>query len=716
MADQIHIFSSQELPSQHAPSEPFASSPLAPSSSTGSRKPKKPPPITPKRFTRFFTPRTSSSTRGGGTSTGKSGRQLRDITRNGRNGSAPSKLGTPRKTVSFADITSEDQENISTPKLGSKRKYNGLLPSPASSPMQPSPSKRGRSVSPLISQVPAIEDDEDELSVRGSSPGEALPEPTRIRRTKATGTAARILQRSFGGLSVRDRGGRYDHCADWHDQTSDFYSMPEDCHQFASPSLPFCTASCNTNTLVAIGDEDGSITLLESAKDGKPPFTQAHISFRTHSNAVMDLAFSSDDLLLATASGDQTAHVIDMQTQRTKYVMAGHMSSVKQVCFQPNNDNVIATSSRDGTVQLWDLRCKGSEGAIQDLRIPLEPGLSSRGISDQHKVTYATVYNTIAGAHTDRQPLGTSQNAANTTRDVSLKGENPARRGDVSITALSFLPAGRSHLLLTASEASTCVKLWDIRSRPSRRGPAVAVSTTKQPDSHSRHRHFGINSIALSGDGARLYALSRDSTVYAYSTNHLILGTAPEFSATSSRHRYGSESKEGLGPLYGFRHPKFHATSFYVKMSLRKPVGDKPEMLAVGSSDGCPVLFPTDETFLKLARSDPRDDDEDATPASTPPTHRPAPRRSTSGVASARINGTIPIYENGTALVRGHSREVTGSTWTAEGDLITISDDFTARCWREGPQARELRLGGEAEGRRWAAGWAEVGGGWDEEE
>lgn len=305
------------------------------------------------------------------------------------------------------------------------------------------------------------------------------------------------------------------------------------------------------------------------------------------------------------------------------------------------------------------------------------------------------------------------------------KKEVPSRRGEVSITSLSFLPNGRENLLMTACDASSSVKLWDVRSRYSRRGPATAISVAQQPDSHSKYRHFGINSLCLSGDGSRFYALSKDNTVYAYSTNHLIMGHAPEFS-TTSRPRHSATEKEGLGPLYGLRHPKFHATTFYVKASLREARGDKPEMLAVGSSDGTPVLFPTDESLLKYATSDfPSSSSSSTTPLFSPLTSentaahdRPSLRRSSSGFGlSARLKDTIPIYEQGTALVRGHSREVTSVVWNCEGSLLSLSDDYTVRCWREDEaRARDLRTGGEGQGRRWGCGWADMDAAFDEEE
>lgn len=171
--------------------------------------------------------------------------------------------------------------------------------------------------------------------------------------------------------------------------------------------------------------------------------------------------------------------------------------------------------------------------------------------------------------------------------------------------------------------------------------------------------------------------------------------------------------KEGLGPLYGFRHPRLHATSFWVKTSIRKAKDDKEEMLAVGSSDGSPMLFPTDETMLKRTVNPPS---RPSTSDSTIPGTRLANRRSL-GSFHARMNDTIPIYDRGTPLVRAHQKEVTGLTWTSDGELVTIGDDYTARCWREDREvARDLRTGGEAEGRRWGCGWADVGDDYDDDD
>jgi WD40 repeat protein len=489
--------------------------------------------------------------------------------------------------------------------------------------------------------------------------------PAPVRRIRTLGGASRTLQRSFGGILSVGRGFKRDHCTSWQDQTADFHSSADDVHELSQRATPFCTASCNTNSLLAIGDEDGYIHLLDSEGD----FSDAHVSWRAHSNAVMDLQFSPDDSYLAAGSGDQTAQIVDVRTQQTLSVLAKHRSSVKQVRFQPGDDKIVATSSRDGAVQIWDLRCKGHV---------------SRHSAWGSDAPYADVIHTLASAHSDS-------------------------RNETSITSLSFMPEGRQHLLMTASDASTSVKLWDIRGRYTLRGPAVPISTTRHTEAHLQHRHFAISSLTLNSNASRLYALCKDNTIYAYSTSNLILGAAPELAPDSfSKQKYGRANQEGLGPMYGFRHPKLHAGSFYVKTSLRKARDDKPELLAVGSTDGGPVLFPTDETFLK--RESKHHEDEADLPGMVT---RSSSQNST---ANSRCPDSIPIYEQGTSLIRGHSAEVTSVCWATNGSLVSVSDDLCVRRWREGREARELRLGGEGEGKRWQCGWADVQEGYDDDE
>lgn len=73
-----------------------------------------------------------------------------------------------------------------------------------------------------------------------------------------------------------------------------------------------------------------------------------------HGGPVVDLAFSSDGSLLATASVDRTARVWDVSTGTTRQVFAGHRAGVVSVAFGPG-DTVLATGSQDKTARVWDL-------------------------------------------------------------------------------------------------------------------------------------------------------------------------------------------------------------------------------------------------------------------------------------------------------------------------------------------------------------------------
>jgi WD40 repeat protein len=176
--------------------------------------------------------------------------------------------------------------------------------------------------------------------------------------------------------------------------------------------MPFCIASCRTNSLVAIGTEPGIIFIIDSAKGAK--FKKTHLKCSQHKNALMDLEFSSDDSTLATAAGDQTARLVDMPTQKTKAVLENRHGSLKQVRFQPGDDSVIATSSREGSVNIWDIRCSASDRPVLDISIAGDP--QDQVVADATPSTHNAKYYdvptcTIEMAHAKRR--GTVEEPAN---------------------------------------------------------------------------------------------------------------------------------------------------------------------------------------------------------------------------------------------------------------------------------------------------------------
>ncbi|KAK8110444.1 WD40 repeat-like protein [Apiospora kogelbergensis] len=690
------------------------------------------PSVTPRKFKRFFTPR--SNLRSQTTHISPARKALRDLAGPQIN----NRYQTPAPSSPLQPPNEEDEDRLIDENLTSndratkRRKFHHTpesspcrLELPDHGPIKPSPTNK----TALLSPINSIRSSQDFLGSQESDDDDDLPTVEPIKRLApltVRGLGGQMLQRELGARPRAGHSRSIFSCpaTDWRTETSTFYSHPEDVHSCTSQDgvgrcIPFCTASCHTNSLVAVGDEEGQIRLLDSSGDSSSePFSKVHLTFQAHSNAIIDLDFSADDSLIATASGDQTGRVIDMMTQSTIAVLLNHTASLKQVRFQPgqSNNSVLATSSRDGSVQIWDLRCRGP---VQDIpaAVKHDNTLAYRLRQPKNGCAVNSIYH--AHARTQRQV----QQAANAgPGDTPSRGELPGRIGDVSVTAMQFLPEGREHLLLTACEADASIKLWDIRC--SSRKAATAISTTAPPTSHSRWRPFGVSSLSLNTNSTRLYALSKDNTVYAYSTAHLILGHAPELSSQVSRRRHGA-THSGLGPLYGFRHSSLHATSFYVKAAVRPAAHGRSEMLAVGSSDACAVVFPTEERYFEhnlaeltssLSLSDSTIASSSDMPKTLPPS-QPEPLRralfqrssSSTNLASRGEKDDIPIIRNGTPLVRGHDREVGALSWTNKGKLVTVGDDYMVRCWNEGrEQARDLRVNGESGGRRWGCGWAQI--------
>ncbi|KAI1801394.1 WD40 repeat-like protein [Daldinia bambusicola] len=701
------------------------------------------PSITPRKFQRFFTPRSRVPTR-----ISPARKALQDLAAPELNRYQTPAPSSPLRPYSEDHILDENADAVDAP-TPKRRKFNHT---PDSSPCRPpltcQPNHVGSEAlsntrPALLSPIRSIRSSQEDIELDDDDISEdelpSWPKPiSRLVPLTSRGLAGQLAQRQLGGMPRAGRSFMSFPTPNWRIDTADFYSKPDDVHSCNSHDsqgrcIPFCVAACHKNSLTAVGDEEGRIRLLESSGNPSEPFRNIHLCFQAHTNAIIDLSFSDDDYRLATASGDQTGRVIDMITQTPIAILQNHTASLKQVRFQPgkSDGSVLATSSRDGSVQIWDLRCAGKP--VQDVLAPEEREIALRYRRPAPKQGCAVNSLYHAHARTSRQ----AQQASNLgPGDIPSHRELPNRVGDVSVTALEFLPSGQEHLLLTACEADASIKLWDIRAiHSSRQKVPSPLSVTTPPSSHQHWRPFGISSLALNTDASRLYAVCKDNTVYAYSTAHLILGHAPELSTRNGeppRRRHNAVPHQGLGPLYGFRHSSFHAASFYVKAAVRPACDGKSELLAVGSSDCCAMLFPTQERYFRddllgAMGSLSLEDSTIGVSQQRPPlnlsfssvdtnvTRRPLSRTNSTANLSTRLNDDIPIVRMGTPLVRGHESEVGALTWTSEGKLVTVGDDFLIRCWSEGrDEAADLRTGGETGGRRWGCGWADVGDDWDQ--
>lgn len=222
-------------------------------------KERRKPSITPRKFQRFFTPRSRVSSQ----PTSASSRALRDLTASALNRChTPS---SPLKAISedrilddaagAAPIRAAKRRKVQhTPETSPLRPRSPPTSSPALPDMEASPSRRRQLLSPIRS-LPASQSSQDMTDSEDIMSEDDLPSvPAPVKRTMtlpSRGMAAQLVQRMTGG--VPRAGHQLMRCpvADWRTETADFYSRPEDVHICPSNEgpgqcIPFSVASCNS--------------------------------------------------------------------------------------------------------------------------------------------------------------------------------------------------------------------------------------------------------------------------------------------------------------------------------------------------------------------------------------------------------------------------------------------------------------------------------------
>jgi WD40 repeat protein len=200
---------------------------------------------------------------------------------------------------------------------------------------------------------------------------------------------------------------------------------------------------------LASSSEDGTVGIWDGSPLGED--VDPHIrTISTDAGIVYGVAFSRDSRRLASAGGDvgkpSEVKVWDAVTCREVAALSGHTDRVFSVAFGP--ENLLATSSGDGTVRFWDSQrgrqvappLTGFGGAVHSI------ALSSNG----HRLA------TCDARHTARLWDLTA------SRDEILRGHQGF------VISAAFSPNGK---LVATSGVDGTVRLWDAASGKEVRSP-----------------------------------------------------------------------------------------------------------------------------------------------------------------------------------------------------------------------------------------------------
>eukprot|EP00966_Prymnesium_polylepis_P093736 2168752-Prymnesium_polylepis.1 len=111
---------------------------------------------------------------------------------------------------------------------------------------------------------------------------------------------------------------------------------------------PFCVQFCPSEAkhqLLAAGDEDGTITVIDSEKSRQVQPAYSRARWRAHHNAIFSIEWVRGRDAMLTGSGDQSCRLWDMNTQDELLRFRGHTGSVKTVSCSPEEPAVFRCSS-----------------------------------------------------------------------------------------------------------------------------------------------------------------------------------------------------------------------------------------------------------------------------------------------------------------------------------------------------------------------------------
>jgi WD40 repeat protein len=245
--------------------------------------------------------------------------------------------------------------------------------------------------------------------------------------------------------------------------------------------------------ILASASYDKTIKLWE-------PREQSRVTLQ-HSDDVIDVTFSPDGALMATADKDKMVRIWNRSGQLL-HTLRGHTESAERINFSPDSQ-VLASASRDGTVKLWSRR-----GTLLKT-------LTGQG-SGFEDVRFSPDGERLVGARRDGTVTLWNRNG------TRLKSWHAHQK---RVNAVSFSPDGQ--FLASASDDNT-VKLWTEDGR--------LLNTLRG------HGNWVLD-ISFSPDSQLLASASYDNTVKLWNRKGTLIRTLKGHTDSVARVQFSPSGK-----------------------------------------------------------------------------------------------------------------------------------------------------------------------------
>jgi WD40 repeat protein len=267
------------------------------------------------------------------------------------------------------------------------------------------------------------------------------------------------------------------------------------------------------NRLLASGSDDRMVRIWDISSG-------YHIDLPGHTDVVRSVAFSPDNRILASGSGntERTIRLWDVRTGKCLNTLRGHSNGIWAVAFNPQG-NILASGSDDLTVRLWDVKTgeclntlRGHTVWVWSVAFNPQGDILASASTDRTVKLWDIItgqcLNTLQGHTTGIQSVAFSpdgQTIASGSFDQTVRlwninnGQciNVLHEHDNAVWSVAFNPMN-SQMLASGSFDRT-VRIWDVR--------------TGQCHKTLQGHTSGIWSVAFSPDGCFLASTGEDETI-----------------------------------------------------------------------------------------------------------------------------------------------------------------------------------------------------------